>query len=367
MNFYYAMLIFVPTFLAKLNDKYTRNSNQFNFIGMIFLIILITFRKNIGLDYITYKNIYYGIDSGLSRMDLGYRWINNMLRSFNMPFSALLFVMAVFNVGVFYYVLRKYDIKERWFAVFLYLGIFDIFIYSLASMRQTLAISFFMLASVLIVEGKYFKGYAMIIIGALFHWSILIMVPVFYLMGKVKRVNTCILMCLIVVLPFAYQRLMSSPILSMLSSFNYSMEFHLSIENYQTMTNMTNVILNVVICLAWVFIITYVKGVRTGGVIEFEKFSLLHDSTNLDMMDWGVLLFLMTRSCLAIQYNGAIPRIQMYLYFMLPFVVVKKLEIVNPRLRAFIMIAIILLVIMSTNSSIMGLYEYYGNPGFGIS
>lgn len=367
MSMYYILLIFVPTIFSAINDKYSRKNNFFNVIGMIFLLILITFRKNIGVDYITYKNIYYGLDNGLSRMDFGYQWINYVLQFMNLPFSALLFVTGAFSVSVLYYSLNKYKIQYKWFALFLYLGIFDIFIYSLASIRQTIAISFFMLASIMVMERKYIKGYALMLVGALFHWSLLIMIPIFVFMRKMKCIKTYKLILLTILVPIAYKILMSSPLVSILTKLNYSIEFHLSIAEYNTTSSIISVLVYIILCIAWVWFITFVNYVDEKYVVRIIKRSIFNMKTNMDMFEWALVLFLTTKSCLALQYNGAIPRVQMYLYFMLPFAVGKKLEIFNPKVKVFIVVLLILLVMISTNSKIIELYEYYGTPGFGIS
>lgn len=118
INLYYLVLLLAPMICEYLNEKIKINLFVFRIIGIITVLIMITFRQDLGFDLPNYYNYYMnslGVDSHV--FEIGYRILNIVLKRVGLPFNALLFVGGFFNLEVMYRFLDRYVDKYKYIAV----------------------------------------------------------------------------------------------------------------------------------------------------------------------------------------------------------------------------------------------------------
>lgn len=101
-------------------------------------------------------------------------------------FFAMIAVLALFNCFVYYYFIKKYvPPAYYWFAVFLYVFTPNMMLVQSSAMRQSLAISIFLLSINYIFKQDFLRYLLLILLATLFHASAIILLPI-YLLGMLK-------------------------------------------------------------------------------------------------------------------------------------------------------------------------------------
>lgn len=178
--------------LGKINNK----KKCFLIITGIILTIVIGCRSyDIGIDTEGYKRAFdfYKINSwetillrlkitdisSLLNAELGYASLNYLLSHvLNFDFR----ILCIAYAGLFMFVNITYINKfSKHILLSIVLLIMGLFVFSLSSIRQTMAISFCMIAFLYCIEKKPFKYIFFIVIGILFHKSALIFMPIYFL------------------------------------------------------------------------------------------------------------------------------------------------------------------------------------------
>ena len=147
---------------------------MFALLGVLLpLVILFTFRYGVGEDYFSYLDDYnwYGprefnvLPYGYAEM--GYGAINIIAyRLFN-SYTGLLFLNSLLILLPAIWALILFDTKQ--FPIGLSIYLLTLFPSSFNGMRQHIAVSFTMLAIVLIYKGKMFKYIFCVLVAILFH------------------------------------------------------------------------------------------------------------------------------------------------------------------------------------------------------
>ena len=147
---------------------------MFALLGVLLpLVILFTFRYGVGEDYFSYLDDYnwYGprefnvLPYGYTEM--GYGAINIIeYRLFN-SYTGLLFLNSLLILLPAIWALILFDTKQ--FPIGLSIYLLTLFPSSFNGMRQHIAVSFTMLAIVLIYKGKMFKYIFCVLVAILFH------------------------------------------------------------------------------------------------------------------------------------------------------------------------------------------------------
>lgn len=131
-----------------------------------------------------------------SNIELGWQALCLLFQP--LGFFAMVAALALFNCMVYYYFIKKYvPPAYYWFAVFLYVFTPQLMLYNLSGMRQSVAISIFLL-SINYIYKKDFLRYALLIfLATLFHTSAIILLPV-YLLGVMNfKTNIPMAICML--------------------------------------------------------------------------------------------------------------------------------------------------------------------------
>ena len=187
-NFIYSVIIYavtftVSTFFMWLSEHKTRSRKFFALMAITVPSVVAAYRES-GVDYLTYKEIYYYIHGG----GKGYtEWGWNLLNKISPTHWVLLFVSAFIFLLVIYKAI-KFFIKENktlaWFIVLIvpYSSFYN-------GMRQMLASAFVFLALAYFMKKQYITCAVLTLIGGSFHKTayVIIFVLIFYLLWVWKK------------------------------------------------------------------------------------------------------------------------------------------------------------------------------------
>ena len=182
MSTYWIMLL-IPALAAMTPVRLDHNLQRVLFwlIGLV-LIIIIGYRHEIGGDWFRYVDTAYGIQKGtpfdflsIYTGDYGYRlshWFSvnylNGIYGTNL-INAVFFVSGLIRFCRF--------LPMPWVALLVSIP-FLVIVVSMGYTRQGTAIGFLMWGLVDLINEKKYKFYLSIILGSLFHFTVLIMIPV---------------------------------------------------------------------------------------------------------------------------------------------------------------------------------------------
>ena len=188
MLVYYLTYIFV-SFLTILNGK--KNTKVFyGILFFILLILLISFRYQVGGDWYSYldhyntlinvpfKNIFqYGFDPG-------HAFVNWIMGQYKLGIYGVNFIYAlIFTIGLFVFSIHQPNPFLALAVAFPYL----VLVVAMGYSRQSVAIGFFMLALTYMQKQNFWKYVFWIFMAALFHKTALVLLPFALFIKKEKK------------------------------------------------------------------------------------------------------------------------------------------------------------------------------------
>ncbi|WP_369309234.1 EpsG family protein [Providencia rettgeri] len=149
---------------------------------LLFLILWVpaSIRYGIGTDYFSYLGIFENAKTGYINTEIGYYFINIGVSLLELD-PQFIFVISSF---IIYFNLIA-SLNKNFLLTATFIAICTFYLPSYSLVRQAIAISFAGLATAQIIKGNDFRFIIFIIAGALFHTSILILIPFYFL----KRVS----------------------------------------------------------------------------------------------------------------------------------------------------------------------------------
>lgn len=197
------IIIFIATSLFYIEKHYTTKNNIFEKISILFLIIVAGLRYNTGRDYLNYYQIYDWIKDGGERFEIGFYYLFKILGDFGFSYQFTLFLISTFVILVIYFsIIRPIPLRYRYVSLFFFLIIYENYFNIAANslLRQSLAIVFFLVSIRYIVHKNFIKYLLVIIIGSLFHLSILLLIPFYF----IKKINIKMMYFIVFLIPFFY-------------------------------------------------------------------------------------------------------------------------------------------------------------------
>lgn len=143
-------------------------------ISLLFVCILILgLRYNVGTDYLSYERLFYQTDK--RTLEVFYQILSNIFFRLNLPYWCMTIVVETIKIllsrRLIYYVFPHINKKLFWFFFFTTSFLFQ----SLNIQRHALATLFFLQGIIGIKNRNFFIYLFWILIGAGFHYSILLM------------------------------------------------------------------------------------------------------------------------------------------------------------------------------------------------
>ena len=177
------LLCVVLAFLA----RYKRLSWTFP-LAMVILFVFLSIRYYWGNDYEQYIDkftIYNAIDrfdysDPDERWEVGWILLYRLFKPFG--FFSLVIVLSAFEIGVYYWFIKKYVPREwYWFAIFLYVFNPYFMLVHASMLRQALAMGLVLLSIPYIFKKRFIVAALIIVFASLFHSSAKILLPIVFL------------------------------------------------------------------------------------------------------------------------------------------------------------------------------------------
>ncbi|WP_214798859.1 EpsG family protein [Exiguobacterium sp. s50] len=174
---HFVFLIVLVFTIPMLNKKY-----PFLFFSFVILFLFMALRYDYGNDYMGYFNIHFQIQTGLPSWganDYLYYTLNNLVPNFSM----LIAIISLFYLCVVWYLIKQnLKFNQYWIAMLILLINPYLFLIHLSSLRQTLAICFFIIAVKFAIERKWFMYLVLVIIAIGMHASAIVLLPLYFLL-----------------------------------------------------------------------------------------------------------------------------------------------------------------------------------------
>ena len=196
----------IAVFFALL-ASFSKNPKKSLFVSFFIVFIFLAFRYNFGNDYNEYHDYFIKVhkasindltnlqeyhSKGL--MEVGYTWLNRLFDSFYLMVALL----SLFSCYVYYKIIKTYAKPNLiWFSVFIFLFDATIMLIQSSSIRQTIAICLFLLSLEPLIKRKFLKYSILVLSGCLFHFSAIILFPLYFLITQ-NRWNKLILISLVI-------------------------------------------------------------------------------------------------------------------------------------------------------------------------
>lgn len=167
---FYNFILLSSTFFVWLSEKGRTSFDRRLLLGIAFLLVFIpaAIRYDVGTDYVNYLNIFENLArlEGYKYKEPAFYYINWLLRSIDVHFQWMFATFAfIFTLVAF----KSYPRKKAWLLHFLFFS--TLWFFSFNIMRQTVALSWCLLASFYFLKGRHFWFFIFTLIGATFHQS----------------------------------------------------------------------------------------------------------------------------------------------------------------------------------------------------
>lgn len=177
-------LIIVWALIFRIGKK--TKLKQILFVSICFFqcFLIAGFRYKIGYDYATYaieffKMVVHGFDN-MTYFDweIGYVLLNKIVGLFTAKPGAIMLVTSALSLIGPAYVIARYS-KNAFISVFLYVNFF-LFYLDMNFIRQAIAMSIMCFAYGFLKEKKFWRFLLLVLFAALFHFTVLYMIPVYF-------------------------------------------------------------------------------------------------------------------------------------------------------------------------------------------
>lgn len=210
------LLVIIPSLYGrKINKRHTTDIEKFRWnkyylFSLVILTLFLGTREGVGVDFFNYKNNFeYG--SAFSEFDIsteiGYNWILNILHFFNFDYHSFFLVTSFLTVFLFFTSFKNaYNLLPLGIFIFFVGGLYN---FAINGVRQGIAImAFYNALQYLNLGGNnkdklknLFSFSFHIGLGALFHLSILFLIPLLLILNKkiLSIINSYILIIIILI------------------------------------------------------------------------------------------------------------------------------------------------------------------------
>lgn len=169
------------------NKKSRRNTALYLTVSMLLLIFVASCRYAIGFDYFSYRNMYEMVN-GWSFGDILHIYSGEplffltckVIGSTGCPYQVFLLMVNTFLLTAAMHFIYRYS-KIPWLSIYLYVTL-QFLAYNMNLIRQSIATAFFLLAYPSLKNRKLLPYTILILIGGLFHNSLLFLYPLYFLL-----------------------------------------------------------------------------------------------------------------------------------------------------------------------------------------
>ncbi|MCI8460940.1 MAG: EpsG family protein [Bacilli bacterium] len=270
----------------------------------------------------TYYNMYYNVLNGFGGMrDVGYGFINKLAIMLFDDYSGVLILTSLIFCGISFKCIFS-ESKYPVLSVILFFAT-NVYFISMNMIRQSIAISLFMMSIPHIKNKSLFKFLILNIIATSIHTTSIIYIALYFLLQRKLKIKTIIIVCILTSL---FTSSLGMAVIKLLSGIGYFRKYfawYLSSRFVTGQLNLFSLLINISILLFLFYI---------------------HKSAKEDK-DYNILLWLETLATLSLLFSAYIPLMQrvswmfsfaLYIYLPKMFDYIKK-----PKARIVIKLAVI--------------------------
>lgn len=163
-----------------------KSRRHINFLVVIVYVLFFGFRGFIGWDWSNYYPFFKNIDARnlLNGFEIGFVYYTYLIKSLFQTYQSYILISTIINV-IFLDIFLKRYLSEKYYTlgIVVFIG-FSGFILEIDLMRNIKSILLFMLSLKYIENKSFLKFLALNIVGVLFHWSSLILLPLYFFLQK---------------------------------------------------------------------------------------------------------------------------------------------------------------------------------------
>lgn len=178
------LLIIVWALIFRIGKKTRLKQILFVVICFLQCFLISAFRYRIGYDYAQYAIAFFRmVVHGFSNMtyedwEIGYVLLNKIVGLFTAQPGAIMIVTSAISLAGPAYLIARYS-KNAFLSVFLYVNFF-LFYLDMNFIRQAIAMSIICFAYGFLRDKKFWRFLLLVLIASLFHFTVLYMVPVYF-------------------------------------------------------------------------------------------------------------------------------------------------------------------------------------------
>ncbi len=178
---------------------YLAKYKEFQFglkLSFLVIFVFLAIRFDFGNDYMSYYkdfiilNSYSAIDflDKTLYYEPGWLFLIKVFQPFG--FFVLVMFLSLINCIIFYLFIKKFvPVQYFWLAVFIYVFTPGFMLVHASAMRQSIAINLFIFAIPYIYKKDFLRYILCIVLASLFHFSALILLPVYFLVFLNWKIN----------------------------------------------------------------------------------------------------------------------------------------------------------------------------------
>jgi hypothetical protein len=165
--------------------------------AFVFVYFFLALRYDFGNDYKWYMVSFNSLNEFMFKdylnMLLPYEpgWIFLNLVFSKLGFFALTAFLAIINCIIYYRFIKRYvPVNMYWLAVFIYIYQPNFMLLHSSAMRQSISIMIFVFSIDYLVNKNTLKYFACVLLASLFHYTALILIPIYFLAYYKNKIST---------------------------------------------------------------------------------------------------------------------------------------------------------------------------------
>lgn len=182
------LLLLYTVFFRKVKLINISSQRLYLFISSVQISLMVGFRDGVGTDWSTYEKMYYYYGNNMhgfkhyDRVEIGFKLIAQLLWKIGVPFWFANFLVIAATMYFIAKCIEKLSI-DVYLSMYLYVSFCFVY-FAMNQMRQGLAMAIGMYAILFLREQKRVKFFVFVLIGALFHYVILLFLPLAFISTK---------------------------------------------------------------------------------------------------------------------------------------------------------------------------------------
>jgi len=181
--YYFTFSLLICFALYEIDRQSKINYKKVLILLAVWLIIHDGLRWNIATDWMTYHTYFINcLVLQKSYFEIGYIWLNKIIRYFTDNYSVLLVIHAIVVYSLIIHSIRKYSLQPL-FSLFIF---YCLMLSYLGMNRQYLSLAIFFYSFKYIFKRKFFPFLLCMMMAFLFHRTALLFLPAYFLYNKIS-------------------------------------------------------------------------------------------------------------------------------------------------------------------------------------